>query len=176
VGGWLPLNRERIKRTESVQNWERLTPELQPPPSNPTLFETPKKAQDIQALAEQLAVNCTPKTRIGVRKLGHAAVIGNTIAYTACQEVKLLRQRQKEHINRKNSQRLAKYADKIMWLPNDVREARKGKGRGRRRWQRRDGRLRLLLEVRSRALIEKDYGVPWFTPNEWAGVHKRKPW
>ena len=48
--GWFPLNKQRIKNNDTVRNWERRTPELRPPPSQPSLYDTPRTTRQVEDL------------------------------------------------------------------------------------------------------------------------------
>jgi hypothetical protein len=94
--------------------------------------------------------------------------------YAAMEEVKAARKLEKEKTNRKNSKRLEHHADKLIWLPESMREARRVKATAIYRTRRRGGKTRKLLEIRAPQLVGRDLGVPWYTNSELLGANKRR--
>ena len=92
---------------------------------------------------EQLAQYTSLSTRVGIHKLGHSAIGALTALTTAAEEVSLLRQ-EKEVRNKQASKRLKQKADKVIWVRQDIEEARERRYRvqvGRRRG---GGKMRLI--------------------------------
>ena len=121
-----------------------------------------------------LAQSVTPTRAVTIRKLGHATTISTAVATMSEYELGLMRKEKKDKINKKNSSRLHDNATKVVWLPQDIRDARRVKFFNRTGRRRRDRKMRLIWEVRSTTLIDRHIGGPWYTDEEYPGLKNRR--
>ena len=81
AGLW-PLNRQRIYPDPEVANFERTTPDYQPPRLRDSLWVTPSKPEDYNDIGLQLCAVTTPSKHLPIQKLikgGVQEITANTI-------------------------------------------------------------------------------------------------
>ena len=124
-----PLNKQKILDLSEIRNFERTTPEYQPPavPQGPQgIYTTPKKFKDICATISKIEAASSPTTRRVVEKLGHAALHEYTGAQALASELKQLREHSTNDTRNKRSKRLHKDENQRSWDFEQVKQSREG--------------------------------------------------
>jgi hypothetical protein len=127
--GIYPQNKQRILDIPEIKNFDRTTPEYQPPsvPEGPnSIFSTPKKFEEIRAIISQLEATSTPITRRVIEKLGHAAVQEHSAAQLLQDELKQLREQATITERSKRSKRIEKEQNQRSWNLEQIKKSREG--------------------------------------------------
>jgi PBP1b-binding outer membrane lipoprotein LpoB len=111
-----------------VQNFDCTTPDFYPKPTPNSLFNTPKKPNEYEAIISQIEHKLSPSNRVKIRKLDKGAIQENSINLALNSELHKVRKEDKSKEINKRTQRLQKELKQRSFSVQEIREARRAKG------------------------------------------------